>query len=382
MVKVCFENQRLSANGIGTLFAAAFDLVVSAEYYSKISHAGWLYCPENEPRLFFPFTNCCSRHAIEGKFFFHPSNKPTSGVIGTATARLLLLFYQEIFKYKGFDEIILRGSEPVDAVIINQAEKKILFAEIKASPLLTLSLSSVTERLTEEQNGEIVSAGHKSDVQNLGLYHNRIDLFVPRAENGIWTAAYFDLGNKRNEKDFEFGYRGLLDLLETNETFFPTYFSYWNESLNSYYPKSNKNIFWLTNACGTPFPIPDSWSKRRRGEGFESISDSKTSVGMDRTDDIKKGIYQVLKLGADGKIIPNDWDYKVGIISNLHPARHFDEYLKPLKDIVWTEDKSGLAKTVGNLPDDQQIFNLFDGIIALTQTYSRDEWLAKLFVES
>lgn len=103
---------------------------------------------------------------------------------------------------------------------------------------------------------------------------------------------------------------------------------------------------------------------------------------MDRTDDIKKGIYQVLKLGAEGKQIDTDWDYKVGIISNIHPARHFDDYLKPLKDIIWTEDKSGLAKYVGDLPDDQKVFSLFDGIVALTQTYSRDEWISKLFSAS
>ncbi len=36
LVEVCFENQYLSANSVGTLFAAAFDLVISAEYFSKI----------------------------------------------------------------------------------------------------------------------------------------------------------------------------------------------------------------------------------------------------------------------------------------------------------------------------------------------------------
>jgi hypothetical protein len=379
LVEVCYQNKSVSENGIGNLFAAAFDLVISTEYYTKISHSGWLYCPENESRLFFPFTNCCPRHAIFDQFFFHPSNKPSSGVIGTATARLLLLFYQAIFKYNNFSEIILRGTEPVDAVIINETEKKVLFAEIKASPLITLPLSSVSEHLTEEIDGEIFPVAHKSDVQNLTLNHSQIDLFVPQFLNNQWQNTFFSLGNKQNENDSEFGYRGILNLLNSDDAFFPTYFAFWNASLTSYFPKSNKNIFWLTNACGTPFPIPENWQKRRRGQGFESISDSKTSVGMDRTDDVKKGIYQVLKLGAEGKKIESDWEYQVGIISNIHPARHFDEYLKSLKDIVWTEDKSGTAKYVKDLPDDQKIFNLFDGIVALTQTYSRDEWIARMF---
>lgn len=100
---------------------------------------------------------------------------------------------------------------------------------------------------------------------------------------------------------------------------------------------------------------------------------------MDRTDDIKKGIYQVLKLGVEGKLSGSDWDYKVGIISNIHPARHFDEYLKSLKDIVWTNDVTGNAKFIGDLPDEQPLYNLFDAIVALTQTFTRDEWLGKLF---
>jgi len=50
-----------------------------------------------------------------------------------------------------------------------------------------------------------------------------------------------------------------------------------------------------------------------------------------------------------------------------------------LKDIVWTNDETGRAKFVKDLPDDQKIYNLFDGIIALTKSYSRDEWIDKLF---
>ena len=40
-----------------------------------------------------------------------------------------------------------------------------------------------------------------------------------------------------------------------------------------------------------PRPRPSHWRKRRNGQGVETVSDGKTSVGMDRTDDIKKSIY-------------------------------------------------------------------------------------------
>ena len=377
LIKKCLQYADNSSS-IGTLLASAFDILVSAEYYGMISHSGWLYCPAEKPRLYFHFTNCCPRHVIDDKFFFNPSNKPSSGKIGTATSRLLLLFIQQLFQRKNFDEIILKGTEPVDAVVVNYKTKRVLFAEIKASPLVTLPISVETQRLTKEQNDEIINSEHIS-VVNSTLYQTPIDIFLPVFVNGHWKDNYYKLGQRENEKDVYWAYRGLIDLLNRNEDFFEQYFKFWEEALKSYQPKSNENIFWLTNACGTPSPIPQGWQKRRVGSGYESVSDSKTSVGMDRTDDIKKGIYQVLKLGAEGKPLLSEWDYKVGIISNIHPARHFEEYLQSMQDIVWTNDESGRASFVKDLPLEQKVFNLFDGIIALTKTYSRDEWIDKLF---
>jgi hypothetical protein len=378
LVKTCYDNIDLSPKGIGILLSAAYDLVISAEYYTAIAHSGWLYCPDKQSRLFFPYTSCCPCHGVKNEFFFHPSNKPTSGKIGTATSRILLLFYQAIFRHNGIEEEVLKGTEPVDAVVINRKQKKVLFAEIKASPLLTLALTNISDRLTKEINGEVQAYEHET-VTNGSLYQAQLEVFVPKYENDTWKDGYFSIGQKKNEADVYFGFRGLINLLNTNNTFFINYFDYWKASLNAYYPKDNTSIFWLTNACGTPSPIPPSWQKRRIGSGYESISDGKTSVGMDRTDDIKKGIYQVLKLGAEGKPNNSEWDYKVGIISNIHPARHFDEYLLSLKDIVWTNDTTGRVKIAKDLPDNQPIYNLFDGIIALTQTHSRDEWVDKLF---
>lgn len=47
---------------------------------------------------------------------------------------------------------------------------------------------------------------------------------------------------------------------------------------------------------------------------------------MDRTDDIKKGIYQVIKMGTLFKDQPN---IKTAIISNLPAYRHREEYVQP-----------------------------------------------------
>jgi hypothetical protein len=379
IVKECYANKNLRDIGIGRLLAGGFDLLVGAQYYSAISHAGWSYCPMEEPRLFFHYTNCCPRDVLSNKFNFSPSNKPASGRIGTATSRLLLLYYQSIFNHLGRTEKFLKGTEPVDAVVINKDKKKVLFAEIKASPLLTLPVSIPSERLTEQVEGEPIDRQHSS-VDNTTLYSSDLEILVPkRTKNSEWSERYFKIGRRKNADDRDWAFRGLIELIKEDDSFMREYFEFWNQSLLSYHPKSNDSIFWLTNACGTPIPAPSGWPTRRRGEGYESVSDSKTSVGMDRTDDIKKGIYQVLKLGSVGKIQSSDWDYKVGLISNIHAARHFEEYLDSLKDVVWALDSSGKAKHIGDLPDDQPLYNLFDGVIALTSTLSRDDWIDAIF---
>ena len=150
------------------------------------------------------------------------------------------------------------------------------------------------------------------------------------------------------------------------------YLDYWMASFESYCTKDDStNIFWLTNACGKPSNLPDDWTG-----GVTCISDEKTSVGMDRTDDIKKGIYQVLKLGAEGKLKNTGWDCKVGIISNIHPARHFNVYLKPIKDLIWTIGNEKSIKIAGDLDPNTPMYNLFDGVVTFTDNYIRDPWLS------
>ena len=55
------------------LLAAAFDLVVAAEYYTRVAHVGWVYCPDptDGPAIFYPYTNVCPRCALRGRFVYH-----------------------------------------------------------------------------------------------------------------------------------------------------------------------------------------------------------------------------------------------------------------------------------------------------------------------
>lgn len=379
LIDCSYNLSQKTEKDVGLYLAASFDLVVAADYYSAISNSNWLYCPgiQSSPCLLYHFTNCCPLHVLHKDFIFNPANKPPSGKIGRTTSRLLLSFYQEIFARNGRDEKILIGHEPVDVVIVDNKKKKALFAEIKASPLLTLPICMTSEELFEDGNGEKIPMRHQI-TNNTNLVQKDLFVMLPVLTKGNWKPKKYNLGRMQSVNDTHWAEKGFLSLLQ-DESFFSNYTNFWFEALRSYSAKDQIPIFWFTNACGTPSPTPPNWAKRRVGSGYESISDTKTSVGMDRTDDIKKGIFQTLKMGSMGKVSESGWTFIVALISNIHAARHFDEYLGSLKDIVWTLDTVGNVKKVSDLPPDQELHNLCDGIVALTSTFSRDEWINEIF---
>lgn len=357
-------------NDFGLIIAAFYDLAISSVYYTNITNTGWLYCNHKTPKLILPFVNCCPEHALDGKFIFHKSSKPTSAKIGQATTRILLLFYQEIFNLFGKNLSVLKATEPADAIFYNQKEKKIFLGEIKSSPLLTMPLSMDCEILTTFDNeGTIVQLQHEA-TNNPYILDKKININLPVCRKGKWEIKYYQLGIKTSNSDDTFAYNGLKQLI-ANSDFINNYLDYWIASFKAYCSKDDTtNIFWLTNACGKPSNLPDTWTG-----GVTCISDEKTSVGMDRTDDIKKGIYQVLKLGAEGKLKETGWDCKVGIISNIHPARHFNVYLKPIKDLIWTIGNEKNVKIASDLDPETPMYNLFDGVVTFTDNYIRDPWL-------
>ena len=379
VIDKCIDLQKENPSyPLGRLLAAGYDLVVSADYYASTGHKGWFYCPPPEQHLYFHFTNCCPKHALRNIFHFHTSSKPGSGNIGKTTSRLLRHFLNVMLVRRGRTEHILKGTEPVDIVVLNEKTRHVFFGEIKASPLLTIPLSMDAQAMVANDGEPIFE--HESNLTVTEIYGRQIQLFIPKLDVNTWGERLFAFGIRKNAADKYWGYRSMIDLLEDPE-FLPVYYAFWDKAFTAYHPKHTDAVFWLTNGCGVPNPRPEEWPKSKSGEGngYESISDSKTSVGMDRTDDIKKGIYQVLKLGSEGKPVSSDWSFKVGIVSNIHPARHFDEYLRSLRNLIWALDETGKAEKAGDLDPSHPLYNLFDGIIALTECHFRDTWIKQVF---
>lgn len=369
MVKYASEH-RGGSHSVGNMLAAFYDLAIAAVYYTNVTSSGWLYCKHDTPRLILPFINCCPIHALEGKFEFHKSSKPTSAIIGQATARILLLYYQEVFKLQHLNIRVNKAPEPADAIFVDFINKNVYFAEIKSSPLLTPALCMKCDEMTEySENGDIKLSNHVA-TSNPSVLNKELYIIIPKKVESQWKPTYYPIGIKQSGNDELFAYRGIRNLL-SNVDFIETYLEYWEKSFTAYCTKDeSENIFWLTNACGKPSSLGKDWKG-----GVTCISDEKTSVGMDRTDDIKKGIYQVLKLGSEGKIVKTDWNYKIGILSNIHPARHFDVYLKPIKDLIWTITEKKNVQYSNDLEPNTPMYNLFDGIITFTRQYVRDNWI-------
>lgn len=346
---------------------AAFDLVVASTYYGAITSTGWLQCTSSDPVAFYPYTNTCPHCLFDGRFEYHKANKPKSGIIGESTSRLLGVFFQKIFQKQGVTLHVIRGGEPIDIIFVDEQTQPITVfcAEVKSSPLVTLPLSTWLRPN---------SLGHqKLEIRHL---NTPLNLFVPYQSNpDHWTGTHFHLGVKQNAQDTEWAFRGLISLLD-DPAFFKTYFIFWQDAFSNYTQRKAHPTYWLVNGCGQPIPRPTDWPKRS-GTGYETVSDGKSSVGMDRTDDIKKATYQVLRLGVMGKF-NSSYTCKVGIVSNIHAARHFEEYLAPLINLVWT---THVDRNKSQPPINAQIplFNLFDGLVSLTQTTTQDEWVNRRF---
>lgn len=382
LLELCYGATAKKGIPIGLALAAAFDILVSAEYYKNLTNRGWCYCPAHQS-LIFPYTNTCPACILSGQFYYHRSNKPESGKIGTATSRLLCVFLDRLFAKTSKKFNIYKGNEPVDILIHDELEKILLLAEVKAAPLMTLPLLVLSEKITDLVNGEITEIPH-SAVDNSSLTSSNICLLLPLFQDGAWNNKLIELQTKDdNLSNPNWAYKQLEIVFKRNYDLFNLYLDTWIRAFDAYqvaYHSKDRtsNIFWLTNACGQPSPRPSDWPARA-GTGYESVSDGKTSVGMDRTDDIKKGIYQVLKLGAESKPTNVNYQIKTALISNIHAARHYDSYLTSLQDVVWALDGTGLAKKAGELDSETPIYNLFDGIISFTENHPRDEWIRENF---
>jgi hypothetical protein len=326
---------------VNMLHASLYDLIVSSFYYEvAISNDGWTYCAENNhdssPLITFPFVNACPLcSTVQNKIVKCVGNKPESGSIGKITSETLLLLLKEMFHFYSKHVVVSIGQEPLDFVISSLDDSNHCIGEIKAAPLVVLPLCSQIPALD-------VATTHKhrylADMSSLPL-----SIFLPIANEGSWSYRMISLGQSTSPS---WAVQGLLNAITSDENFLKDYFFFWHYSFECYRDKSRHHpLYWLTNGCGS--------------KGTTNVSDSKTSVGMDRTDDIKKGIYQLLKIGAESRKSPPIGQHCfISLLSNLHAIRHHEDYIQPIENIMWRY--SDIADLTSSY------YNLYDGLFSFS----------------
>ena len=363
LIHAC-RNQKIVP--VGDALAAAFDLLVATFYYQKVPSKGWISCSFGEERIYFPYVNACPRCTIEGRFVHHKALKTQSANIGAAAIKALILFIREWFELMDNQLMVLKGEEPVDLLIYDKINQTVLLAEVKSAPLLTLPLVLIPDRPSDETDTHEVTTVSRLLGADLGL------LLPVFGVNG-WESEQMSFSEKFDGSDSYF-VRMITEKIQDNR-FWKTYLTSWQNAFKAYENKDkDQAIFWLTNGCGVPYPVPTTWPDRA-GSGRETISDGKTSVGMDRTDDIKKGVYQLLKLRMAAA--NQDYIVKVAILSNTHAARHHQEYIEPIENVMWLISDAEDINVAGDIPLTTPVYNLFDGIITFTKVYTRDSWIKK-----
>lgn len=337
-----------SAEELGLALGAIFDLGVSLLYAERMASRGWLYCPTGHPMSFYPYVKSCPRcgRIQEPAISAH---KPGSEHIGRYNAICMAAVLTEFCRYtrNGWEaRLVLKGHDQVDMLLISK--NKFVLCEIKASPLSAFPLCVVhAQPLTEEVEGETRNVSEHTITDVHGLATQNLSLFIFGANRTLPLERLMNL-RKRSQYHTD----DLRVVVEKWRDMFQGYASRW---------QSSPTLRWFTFGCGG------------------DVDDSKNAPGLDRTDDIKKGLYQAIKLTESYRMKCSEQRVRVGLISNVHPAVHYSEYLQGFEDALWTHE----TKLQNDMHDPERwkrvriedLSPFYDMILTLTNSWFRDREL-------
>ena len=334
--------------------AFSFDIAMSLAYIDATSGIErFIESCSNSPKGFnshLGFINMCApSFENEDMWIYQKAAKPQSGALGKLSSEIILRFIKVI--YKQFDSILsIGGTESADAVIEHQ-NGTIILAEVKSAPLLTYPVLFKIEQATGQHKSLNITSSQLKECDSALYLHNNTIIPLGKVKSDLWpfkpTINYItDPANSIKVKSMA---------------------STWLKSKEAYKNKDrNERLYFLANASGQP---PASEKKKSKWPCRESISDSKTSAGMDRTDDIKKGIYQVLKIGAQHS---DNKNMRTALISNLPAYRHGKEYVDPFIDMLWGYDSYTTDLLGQKVIERNKLKRIFDYLITLEEPLLRD----------
>ena len=349
------EKFKQAASGVrpGDALAAAFDVLVSVEYFVRGQAdetgrpiASYHSCPHMGKDLAFGVPNCCLPCLSTGLLENLKGSKPQSAILGQTNSGCLARMIECLLRSKNSRTRVLCGREPADILILVEDQLAVL-GEIKSGPLCPfgfLALDAATASVRVHSTGLSVKPGH-SEFAMLAFAvesHHAVKIPIKAGKGVVGRQAVCSILEQLLAAD------GSVKL-----------FLHWQQCRNEYHlagsstptKHTRSRFYWATAGCGGP-----SQSEAPRWPRKQTVSDGKTSVGMDRTDDIKKAAYQMLALRswhnqtcADSAIV------FTGLFSNFPAVRH-SEYIKIIEShFVMQPDSSStprrLVDVVYSFPD-------------------------------
>ena len=361
-LKVLVQRQTIpSPEELGIALGAVFDLCMSLLYAERCTHTQWLYCPQEPIASFYPYMRSCPRC---GRTDDLPTvaHKPASDSIGRYASLCLAAILAELCQRTrtGWNvRLLASGRGEIDMILFN-AEHAVL-CELKASPLTAFPICVFYEEpLTTEVDGEPQEViTHKAtDVptwktQPLHLYLLGSGKTFPlhaTVRNGRVSLIPSLLGRKQDQM-----IEDIKAVIEVWRQMFVGYESRWSKE---------GHLRWFTFGCGS------------------GVDDSKNAPGLDRTDDIKKGLYQSLKLTEEYRTRCAQGRIRVALLSNIHPVVHYTQYLEGFEDALWTHE----AKLAEDQSDPEwrrvrasDLSPFYDMLFSLTKSWIRCETLKRAF---
>ncbi|HEX5608948.1 MAG TPA: hypothetical protein VFX45_02510 [Solirubrobacterales bacterium] len=345
--------------------AAIFDLASNIEYCrGRVVSANWIYCNRDdrpERRAYYSFLKqcpqCCLDRGLERRIS-GAQHKPSSHHIGEITTTMTTLMLR-LFAAAAPEPLvvaaILKQSHDVDAIAWDK-DSLVLF-EIKSSPMVTFPLVTTLDLpLTRETSAGVEEYGQHSLV-DIPLDNRQVALSVPHRD------LLMDLGSPEGPP---WPYPQATALF-TDEAVWLDYFSAWLELFYAYsIPKRlrtgrEKVLPYLVNGWG------------------DEIDSNKTKPGLGRTDDLKKGTYQLLKFGAYYRDDAKPPTVRSALVANLDPLFLREEYLDKLEKVRWS-DESNFVLTGSNYQiAEDRLHYLYEAIMALNRSVLNDPYLATLF---
>ena len=361
---------------LAPVLAAIFDYCANVEYCNaerkRVGNAKWIYCHAardgaggtasgTRARVFYSFLkqcpHCCQTEGL-GPRIEKAQHKPPSHAIGEITGSLMAMLLAPVLAAQPKPltvALVAKQSHNVDAVAYN-ADLAVLF-EIKASPLVSFPLAADrTEPLTEGAEEESVEYAQHAlvdvdhSVSNLYFYLPHRNGRIPL---GPTTAPGWPYGPAT---EFVQSERGFFDYLSAWAELFAAYCVDKTERVGA-----NVRLAYLTNGWG------------------DDIDSNKTKPGLGRTDDMKKGTYQLLKFGAYYKDACLRRAVYSALVANLDPVSLREQYLTRLLDVRWTRERHAKLVEECYRVDADRFYHLFEAIVAFNMPAINEPRLREVF---